>query len=239
MRSPAWPPSTWPRRSPPTPTSWSSCGSPTRSARPPTPSVDRWSLVANDLARQGALQGRLRAALGGRPVARFRRAVRRLRRDRRRLRARRRRRFRPGTYNLGSGRPATVLELAGLVQDAFADRTGERPAARMLPPPRPIRRARTTSRCAGLAAHGIGTRALAARGGAGDGRLLPGEPRGALIRVSEIHDVRVTPLRRIPDERGAILHMLRATPRGSSASARSTSRWSTPGWSRAGTSTGG
>jgi dTDP-4-dehydrorhamnose 3,5-epimerase len=28
--------------------------------------------------------------------------------------------------------------------------------------------------------------------------------------VSEIHDVRVTPLRRIPDERGAILHMLRA-----------------------------
>jgi dTDP-4-dehydrorhamnose 3,5-epimerase len=27
--------------------------------------------------------------------------------------------------------------------------------------------------------------------------------------VSEIHDVRVTPLRRIPDERGAVLHMLR------------------------------
>jgi dTDP-4-dehydrorhamnose 3,5-epimerase len=27
--------------------------------------------------------------------------------------------------------------------------------------------------------------------------------------LSEIHDVRVTPLRRIPDERGAILHMLR------------------------------
>jgi dTDP-4-dehydrorhamnose 3,5-epimerase len=28
--------------------------------------------------------------------------------------------------------------------------------------------------------------------------------------MPEIHDVRVTPLRRIPDERGAILHMLRA-----------------------------
>jgi dTDP-4-dehydrorhamnose 3,5-epimerase len=28
--------------------------------------------------------------------------------------------------------------------------------------------------------------------------------------VSQIHDVRVTPLRRIPDERGAILHMLRS-----------------------------
>jgi dTDP-4-dehydrorhamnose 3,5-epimerase len=27
--------------------------------------------------------------------------------------------------------------------------------------------------------------------------------------MSEIHDVRVTPLRRIPDERGAVLHMLR------------------------------
>jgi dTDP-4-dehydrorhamnose 3,5-epimerase len=27
--------------------------------------------------------------------------------------------------------------------------------------------------------------------------------------VNEIHDVRVTPLRRIPDERGAVLHMLR------------------------------
>lgn len=27
--------------------------------------------------------------------------------------------------------------------------------------------------------------------------------------MNEIHDVRVTPLRRIPDERGAVLHMLR------------------------------
>jgi dTDP-4-dehydrorhamnose 3,5-epimerase len=32
--------------------------------------------------------------------------------------------------------------------------------------------------------------------------------------VSEIHDVRITPLRRIPDERGAILHMLRADSPG-------------------------
>jgi dTDP-4-dehydrorhamnose 3,5-epimerase len=28
--------------------------------------------------------------------------------------------------------------------------------------------------------------------------------------VSQIHDIRVTPLRRIPDERGAIMHMLRS-----------------------------
>jgi dTDP-4-dehydrorhamnose 3,5-epimerase len=32
--------------------------------------------------------------------------------------------------------------------------------------------------------------------------------------VSEIHDVRITALRRIPDERGAILHMLRADSAG-------------------------
>jgi dTDP-4-dehydrorhamnose 3,5-epimerase len=29
--------------------------------------------------------------------------------------------------------------------------------------------------------------------------------------MSEIHDVRVTPLRRIPDERGAVFHMLKET----------------------------
>ena len=32
--------------------------------------------------------------------------------------------------------------------------------------------------------------------------------------MTEIHDVRVTPLRRIPDERGAVLHMLREDSEG-------------------------
>ena len=32
--------------------------------------------------------------------------------------------------------------------------------------------------------------------------------------MSAIHDVRITPLRRIPDERGAIMHMLRADDDG-------------------------
>ena len=32
--------------------------------------------------------------------------------------------------------------------------------------------------------------------------------------MSQIHDVRVTPLRRIPDERGAVLHMLREDSEG-------------------------
>jgi UDP-glucose 4-epimerase len=101
---------------------------------PADPSVDRWSLVANDLARQGARDGRLTlrsagvqwrdfvavgdvctaivAACGANGT-----------------------RLRPGTYNLGSGTAATVLELAGLVQDAFAQRTGRRPALEAPPPP--------------------------------------------------------------------------------------------------------
>jgi nucleoside-diphosphate-sugar epimerase len=41
----------------------------------------------------------------------------------------------PGTYNLGSGVPATILELAGLVQDAFERRTGSRPALEAPAPP--------------------------------------------------------------------------------------------------------
>ncbi len=101
---------------------------------PADPSVDRWSLVANDLARQGALDGRLTlhsagvqwrdfVALGDVCTA----IVAACGGDGARLR--------PGTYNLGSGSPATVLELAGLIQDAFAARTGERPALDAPPPP--------------------------------------------------------------------------------------------------------
>ncbi len=93
---------------------------------PVDPRVDRWSLVANDLAREGARHGRLTlrssgaqwrdfvalgdvcaaiAAAGAGAVA-------------------------PGTYNLGSGRATTVRALAGLVQDAFAAQTGTRPELR-------------------------------------------------------------------------------------------------------------
>jgi UDP-glucose 4-epimerase len=93
---------------------------------PRDPCVDRWSLVTNDLARQGALTGRLTlrstgvqwrdflsladvcSAIGaacavGAPA------------------------LTAGTYNLGSGVPRTVLEVVGLVQDAFERRTGSRP----------------------------------------------------------------------------------------------------------------
>ena len=41
----------------------------------------------------------------------------------------------PGTYNLGSGQPRTVRELALAVQDAFVAATGRRPALRAPDPP--------------------------------------------------------------------------------------------------------
>jgi UDP-glucose 4-epimerase len=93
---------------------------------PHHPAVDRWTLVCNDLCRQGATQGRLRlrssgtqwrdflavswvcsalcAAAGVGEVA-----------------------VPAGTYNLGSGQPVTVRALAGLIQDAFERYTGNRP----------------------------------------------------------------------------------------------------------------
>jgi UDP-glucose 4-epimerase len=123
---------------------------------PADPSVDRWSLVANDLARQGALTGRLELRSAGVQwrdflaltdvcttiVAACEAAGGRLP---------------PGTYNLGSGRPMTVLELAGLVQDAFADRTGARPALHAPPPP-PDPPGPYHVSVAGLTAHGISAR---------------------------------------------------------------------------------
>jgi UDP-glucose 4-epimerase len=93
---------------------------------PIDPRIDRWSLVANDLCRQGALRERLvlrstgtqwrdfvpltdvceaiaTAAAPSGPVP-------------------------PGTYNVGSGRPITVRDLVDLIQNAFERATGRRPA---------------------------------------------------------------------------------------------------------------
>ena len=52
-----------------------------------------------------------------------------------------------------------------------------------------------------------------------------------------IDGVKIVPLRQIVDERGKIMHMLKATDPISSASARSTSRARGPAPSRPGTST--
>ena len=88
------------------------------------PSVDRWTLVANDLCRQGALTGRLVLRSSGvqwRDFVALRdvhaAVVAACRSDT----------LPPGRYNLGSGEPMTVRSLAELVQDAFERSTGTRP----------------------------------------------------------------------------------------------------------------
>jgi UDP-glucose 4-epimerase len=101
---------------------------------PADPSVERWSLVANDLARQGAIEGRLTLRSAGvqwRDFVALRDVCTAIVAASGGTGAR----LEPGTYNLGSGTPATVLELAGLIQDAFAARTGERPPLDAPPPP--------------------------------------------------------------------------------------------------------
>jgi UDP-glucose 4-epimerase len=99
---------------------------------PAHPSVERWSLVANDLARQGALEGRLALHSSGVqwrdfvPLDDVCDAI---------ATACRPDGLPSGTYNLGSGRPTTVLALAHLVQDAFEAVTGSRPPLDAPDPP--------------------------------------------------------------------------------------------------------
>jgi UDP-glucose 4-epimerase len=93
---------------------------------PIDPAVDRWTLVANDLCRQGALSGRLVLRSSGiqwrdfvalRDVCSIIAAAARVEDPV----------LPPGTYNLGSGRPVTVRALAEMIQDAFERCSGERP----------------------------------------------------------------------------------------------------------------
>jgi UDP-glucose 4-epimerase len=101
---------------------------------PVDPSVDRWSLVANDLARQGALTSGLTLRTAGVQwrdfialddvMAAITAAARTAPEG-----------LAPGTYNLGSGAPRTVRDLAHLVQDAFERRTGRRPPLDAPEPP--------------------------------------------------------------------------------------------------------
>ena len=92
---------------------------------PPDPAVDRWSLVANDLCRQAVTTDRVELRTHGLqwrdfiPLADVMDAI---------ARAADPRQLSPGTYNLASGRPRTVRDLAGLVQDAAERRLGTRPA---------------------------------------------------------------------------------------------------------------
>jgi UDP-glucose 4-epimerase len=123
---------------------------------PADPRVDRWSLVANDLARQGAREGRLTLRSSGVqwrdfvPLGDVCGAIARAAEGA----------VAPGTYNLGSGTPTTVRALAGLVQDAFAHHTGTRPdldaPSPERAPPEPYR---------------VSVRRIAAQGVAGGGSL--------------------------------------------------------------------
>lgn len=97
---------------------------------PDDPKVDRWTLVANDLCRQGAVTGRLELRSSGlqwrdfvalsdvcsivAAASQTRGSV-----------------VPPGTYNLGSGRPTTVRGLAEMIQDAFESCGGQRPPLRV------------------------------------------------------------------------------------------------------------
>lgn len=86
--------------------------------------VRRWTLVANDLCRQAATTGTMRLRTDGsqwRDFVPMSDAVRILAAttDPAAVPA--------GTYNLGSGVPTTVRQLAELVGDAFEELTGERP----------------------------------------------------------------------------------------------------------------
>jgi UDP-glucose 4-epimerase len=103
---------------------------------PVDPTVDRWTLVANDLCRQGALTGALELRSSGVqyrdfvPLADVRGILAAACRPEEPLPS--------GTYNMGSGTPTTVRGLAELVQDAFERATGTRPELRA-PEPGPSR----------------------------------------------------------------------------------------------------
>lgn len=97
--------------------------------------VDRWSLVANDLCRQGSVDGRLQLRSSGVQWRDFVALA-----DVCSAIVIASRAHDPavptGIYNFGSGRPRTVRALAEMVQDAFGRETGTRPELRAPDPER-------------------------------------------------------------------------------------------------------
>lgn len=92
---------------------------------PYDPNVDRWTLVATDLCRQGALTGELKLRSSGvqwRDFVSLSDVCSALTMVSDPAGG-----FPAGTYNLGSGKPMTVLALTGMIQDAFERQTGRRP----------------------------------------------------------------------------------------------------------------
>jgi UDP-glucose 4-epimerase len=91
---------------------------------PAAPRVDRWSLLVNDLCRQAVNVGTVTLKSAGDQWRDFIPATDAISAIASAAEAGR---VPAGTYNLGSGRPRTVRDVAMLVQDAFEARTGERP----------------------------------------------------------------------------------------------------------------
>jgi UDP-glucose 4-epimerase len=95
---------------------------------PYDPRVDRWTIVANDLCRQGALGNKLELRSSGVqwrdfvPLRDVCGALTAASEPAGRLTS--------GTYNLASGHPLTVRELASMVQASFERQTGTRPELR-------------------------------------------------------------------------------------------------------------
>jgi UDP-glucose 4-epimerase len=100
---------------------------------PRRPEVSRWTLVANELCREGATSGRLTLRTPGVQWRDFialkdvESALSDLVGETR---------FRPGIYNLGSGTSVTIRYLAGIVQDSFVG-LGEPCPDLVAPPPPP------------------------------------------------------------------------------------------------------
>jgi UDP-glucose 4-epimerase len=80
------------------------------------PDIPRWSLVANELCRQGATRGQLTLRTAG---VQWRDFVALRDVDSALSALVRGASFRPGTYNFGSGESITIRQLAAVVQDSF------------------------------------------------------------------------------------------------------------------------
>jgi UDP-glucose 4-epimerase len=96
---------------------------------PRAASVDRWSLVANDLCRQAVTTGELRLRTSGVQWRDFVDLgdVCRILADAAATPTSDGASIGPGTYNLGSGHPCTIRQLAELIQDRTEAATGSRP----------------------------------------------------------------------------------------------------------------
>ena len=122
---------------------------------PHHPAVDRWTLVVNDLCRQGATEGILRLRSSGTQWRDFVAlswvlsaisAAAGLGETA----------LPPGRYNLASGQPVMVRTVAAMIQDAFEQQTGSRPPLEA-PEPEPDPPGPYYVSTARASAHGLGS----------------------------------------------------------------------------------